>query len=262
MKERIKIKKIILSIIIFLIFYQLLSFGFKNEKIFPSIVTIITVSFPEIGLFNGKCTSPSYYFAFTTVIEHMFYTLRRILLGGVFGIIFGILFGSFIHFYEKVQKGNIVILFALKGVPLFALIPLFLFWSGGGEYGAIMYIAFAVFVLFSVSTYEAIATLPLTYNKLRRIYNLSIFDYYKHIVFFSILPEIIGTLVNVSGIIFAFSLGAEMYGCKNGLGYLIYYSFMHSSMGKLFIFSFIYILLGFLLLLLVDLLQNKILKWL
>jgi ABC-type nitrate/sulfonate/bicarbonate transport system permease component len=55
----------------------------------------------------------------------------------------------------------------------------------------------------------------------------------------------VGSLKNLVGYVWAFSLGAEYISAQSGLGYLTYQTYLYSDMGKLAVFGIIYMILGY-----------------
>lgn len=261
MLRKYSYKHFILTSFTIILLYQLVSFISNNHKLFPSIFYIITISFKEIGLFHENSSEPSNYYAFLVLLKNTFFTIRRVVISLIISFIMGLSFGVGIHYFKIMKSCGKILLNILKGIPLFALIPLFLFWFGGGEFGVIVYITFAISILLSITTFEAIYNLPSKYIWFRKIYNLSKRNYYWHIIIPGILPEIISAMKVISGLLFAFSLGAEMYGNSKGLGNLVYYAFIHSSMGKLYIYCFVYIILGISFLSILNYIEKTFLNW-
>jgi ABC-type nitrate/sulfonate/bicarbonate transport system permease component len=121
-----------------------------------------------------------------------------------------------------------------------------LHWFGGREIGIYLYIAFAVFVIVATNTYEAIFNVPKFYFYQARVLGATKFQIFRTVVFFAIQPEMIGSLRNVLGLCWAFSLGAEYLSARSGIGYLIYQSYLYADMGKLIVFAGIYAIYGIL----------------
>jgi ABC-type nitrate/sulfonate/bicarbonate transport system permease component len=258
MKSSLKIRHVIVGFVITITFYHFLSYFSGNPNLFPSLKSIINHSLPEIGLMHVDCINPSYKYAILVITSNLLITLRRILIGSTIGVILGVLAGFYFHINNRFKIGNKVILFILKGIPIFALIPLFLFWTGGGELGSIAYISFSVFILIAITAYESSRSMPTNYSNFKIIYGLSKYQYFKHIVIYYMIAEIFATLRNISGLVFAFALGTEMFGGSDGLGNLVYYAFIHGSMGKLYIYSSIYIFLGILVFVFINYFNNLV----
>jgi sulfonate transport system permease protein len=158
----------------------------------------------------------------------------------VLGFIGGTFAGFAIHYLKPTAKGNALFLTALRSVPLFALIPLFVYWFAGHEGGVWGYIAFATFIIVASGVYQAVFNVPRKYLVQSHLLGASEMDQFRTVIVNAIIPEMVGTIRNVLGLSWAFSLGAEYTATTSGLGYLVYQSYLYADMGKLIALASVY----------------------
>ena len=200
-------------------------------------------SLPSIASFAGD-TQENYATALKVIALHSAYTFFRLICGLLLGTFFGVVSGMGIHFFRRYHNANRLALTVVRSVPLFALIPLFLYWFGGREAGIFIYITFAVSVIIATSTYESICNVPADYATQAFLLGANRWQVFCTVYAWAIGPEMIGGLRSVLGLSWAFSLGAEYLSANSGLGYLVYQSYLYSDMGKLLVFVLLYGIYG------------------
>ena len=138
-------------------------------------------------------------------------------LGGVTGIGSGLIFG-----YSRWTRDLLEFsLDALRPIPLFATIPLFILWLGIGMRPQIALVAFGVFLLLTIQTTEAVRNVPQVFVKAALTSGASRFHVYRTVVIPAILPYILaGLRLAVAGA-WGLDVAAEFMGSQQGLGYLM-----------------------------------------
>ena len=140
-----------------------------------------------------------------------------LLLGGVTGIGAGLMFG-----YSRWTRDFLEFsLDALRPIPLFATIPLFILWLGIGMRPMIALIAFGVFLLLTIQTTEAVRNVPQIFVKAALTSGASPFHIYRTIVIPAILPYILAGLRLAVASAWGLDVAAEFMGSQQGLGYLM-----------------------------------------
>ena len=148
-------------------------------------------------------------------------TFRMVLLGlgigGVLGLTVGLLFG-----YSRWARDLLEFsLDALRPVPLFATIPLFLVWFGSGMAPQVALIASGVFLLLTIITTEAVRNVPHIYVRAALTSGATRPHIYRTVVIPAILPHILaGLRLAVIGA-WGLDVAAEFMGTQQGLGYLM-----------------------------------------
>jgi len=204
---------------------------------------VLLQSLPSIAAFAGDGQG-NYATAFKVIAIHSAYTFLRLACGLLAGSCLGILAGMGIHFFRRSHRANVLVLNVVRSVPLFALIPLFLYWFGGREAGIYIYITFGVFVIVATNTYEAVCNVPPDYANQAYLLGATRLQVFRTVYVHAIGPELIAGLRNALGLSWAFSLGAEYLSANSGLGYLVYQSYLYSDMGKLIVFALLYGIYG------------------
>jgi putative hydroxymethylpyrimidine transport system permease protein len=240
---KVYIVRIVLCCFIIALWYGASSYA-HNQNLFPNPTNIIVKSIPEIANFDEQQNRPNYLTAFAVIASHTFTSAKRISLGLLIGLLAGFLFGLAIHFFTAYSSGNLLILKLFRGIPLLTLIPLFFCWMGGSDFGIILYIAFATFTIFATGTYEAALNIPTAFLEQSQILGATKWTTYRYIISNAILPELLGSIVNIVGLIWAISLAAEYLSSSTGLGAIVVRSYDNSNMGQLIVLMIVYCILG------------------
>lgn len=250
-----------IGVLITLVFmWEMAAWKIANPKLLPNISHLFRSSFPSIATFSGY-PEGSFVGAIYTLLLHTYYTSVRVIVSLTSGIFAGLMAGMGIHYFRRSQRGHALLLAVIRAVPLFSLIPLFLYWFGGGEIGIYFYIWFSVFVVIATNTYEAVLNVPPAYIQHATLLGASRFQVFKTVTVFAIQPQMIGSLRNVIGLCWAFSLGAEYLSAHTGIGYLLYQSYLYADMGKLVVIASLYILLGVISFMLTGRLLSTLRRW-
>lgn len=200
---------------------------------------MLRVSFPSLSIFGGE-HPPNAWAAAIVVTSQLSITLQRIAIGVVAGAAIGLLLGVAAFSGAAYCRREPPLLVLLRSLPLFALIPLFVLWFGGSEMGVSLYIMFSVSVVVATGTYQAIDNVPSRYLLQARLMGASPAQRLRTVVVPAIVPELMGTMRNVIGLSWAFSLGAEYAGAPDGLGRLVYLSYTYADMGKIATLAAVY----------------------
>lgn len=148
-------------------------------------------------------------------------TVSMTLTGFALGAVAGILAGLILAFSKHVRLVAGGTFEALRPVPIFALIPLFILWFGLGHSAQIALVAFGSFVVLVVSTLEAIRNVPQIYVKASLNLGASHIFVYRTIIVPSISPHLAGAIRVAAAGSWGVGVAAEFIGAQNGLGYLM-----------------------------------------
>lgn len=181
------------------------------------------------------------------------YSLTIILAGFVIGCATGVIVGLAMAYSTLVRDGLQGIINALRPVPIFALIPLFLLWLGIGRESQIALVAFGCFVILVVSTSEAIRNVPHIFVRASQTLGASRSQTYRTVIVPAIIPGLIGAIRVAAAASFGLDVAAEFLGAQNGLGYLMITSQLYLRTDGILVIIIIYGILSFLL----DLLLRK-----
>jgi len=225
----------------------------------PSPSNILAHSLPSLATFGGG--NEDYGAALLLIAHHSGITLSRILVGLLIGTVLGTATGMAIHSFKPARAGNAVLLGLIRSIPLFALIPLFLYWFGGTELSVYAYISFGVFVVIATSAYEALCNVSPNLIRQAELLGANNLQLFTTVHLFAIQPEMAAAFRAVVGLSWAFSLGAEYLSSTSGLGYLVFQSYIYADMGKLIVLASVYGCYGIVSYALCEKLFHTALKW-
>ena len=140
-----------------------------------------------------------------------------ILMGGVAGIGLGLIFG-----YSRWARDLLEFFFdALRPVPIFALIPLFILWFGIRMRPQIALITLGVLLILTIQTTEAVRNVPHIHVQAALTAGASRFHIYRTVVVPSIIPHILAGLRLAVMAAWGLDVAAEFMGSVQGLGNLM-----------------------------------------
>jgi ABC-type nitrate/sulfonate/bicarbonate transport system permease component len=241
----------IFGIVLTIIVWELLAQVAKRdggipESAFPSFAELPN-SFIGFGDFYagwfGPIESPELQ-AVATIGYHMAWTISRFGIGLILGLLLGYILGLALSWNSKIRNtvGPLVTVF--RTVPLLALIPLFLLWFGSSQTGKIIYVTYAVTVLFAINTLEAVDNLSATYKEFASTLGASKLRTYKSVIMPGIFPELVGGIRVLLGIGWGIVLASEFIASQNGLGKLLIRAQSQYQMGRIMIILFIFMILS------------------
>ncbi len=242
-KRRIVEKLAILAVSI--VTWEIVAARVGNPMVAPSIRDLATEAFPSFSVF-GEQPDPTYPHAARVILQHVIYTSQRWAVGLFAGTVVGISIGLAIFSMSGQQFAARSLLAAARSVPLFSLIPLFVFWwSSHGEFGINLYVTVAVVVIVSAAVYEATLNVPKVFVWRAGLAGAGIVGILRAVILPAIWPELKLTLRWVVGLNWAFTLGGEYVSSHSrGLGYLAYQSYLYADIGKLIILAGVYLMIG------------------
>lgn len=189
------------------------------------------------------------------------YSLIIIFGGFAIGVLVGVFVALAMAFSVIVRESTEGIINAIRPVPIFALIPLFLLWFGIGRASQIGLVAFGVFVILVVSTSEAIRNVPVIFTNAGRTLGASRRRIFATVVVPAILPNLVGAIRVAAAASFGLDVAAEFIGAQNGLGYLLINSASYLYTDGIIVVIIIYSLLSFALDRLIVLASTRVTRW-
>lgn len=185
-----------------------------------------------------------------------------IILGGFFiGCAAGVVIALIMAYSAIVRESIEPIVNALRPMPIFALIPLFLLWFGIGYGSQIGLVAFGCFVILVVSTSEAIKNVPSIYINAGRTLGATRGRLFATVVVPAIVPNLVGALRVAAAASFGLDVAAEFIGAQDGLGYLLINSSAYLHTDGIILIIIIYTILAFLLDRLVLVATRDLTRW-
>lgn len=215
----------------------------RDPRLAPHLWELFTLSFPSFALFNGG--QDDYREAARMLAGCAKSTVWRALAGLALGGISGILAGLAAHFFRDQRGAHKLLLGLVRSAPLFSLLPLWLYWFSGSQLGIVSYVSFAVFVFVATGCYEAILDVPQSLLWQARLLGATRLTLFRTVVLPAISPRLARTFRWVTGLLLAFSLGAEYLSSdSSGLGWLVYRSYLYANVGQLLVLAGVYAMLG------------------
>jgi len=221
---------------------------------------IVTVSLPSLAVFGGA-SQPDLGIALLSLGSHLAVTIWRIILGVILGCAAGFLIGSGTFLLARRCSGETILLALLRSLPLFGLIPLFILWFAGREIGIWMYIGFSTAIVVATGFYQAIINIPSNYLLQAKLLGATPLKQFYTVVVPAMAPELMGTVRNILGLSWAFSLGAEYTSSGDGLGHLVYLSYLYADMGKLAVLAAVYCIFGLMVHLVWSRISAQLTRW-
>ncbi|WP_331021703.1 ABC transporter permease [Longimicrobium sp.] len=231
-----------------------------DPGVLPSPLHVLLHSFPELALFGGA-SDPNPAGAFAVLGLNLTITIIRVVISLGVGSVAGFLLGLSLHCFSAAASGNAFVLTLLRSVPLFALIPLFVFWFPNREVGIFIYITLAVLLVVATNCYEAVNNIPPSFRESATLLGAGRLTILRKVHAPAVLPELRGSMRAVSGLVWAFALGAEYLSSQSGIGFLVYQSYLYSDMGKLVLFGMVYGIMGLLSIKAVDTTIRRVTRW-
>ena len=163
-----------------------------------------------------------------------------IVVGGLAGLGFGLVFG-----YSRWARDLLEFSFdALRVVPIFALIPLFLLWFGIGMRPQIALVTLGVMLILTIQTTEAVRNVLHIHVQAALTAGASRFQIYRTVVVPSIIPHILAGLRLAVMAAWGLDVAAEFMGSVQGLGYLMLAGLVNLDSARIIAMVIIFALLA------------------
>ncbi len=133
---------------------------------------------------------------------------------------------------------------AIRPVPTFALIPLFVLWFGLGKAPQIAMVMFGSAILLSLATIEAVRNVPPIYVRASLLLGAGRLTVYRTVILPAIVPHIFGALRAAAVASWGRDVAAEYVGAQDGLGYLMIVQSQYFDTASMWVIIFIYSLLA------------------
>lgn len=152
-------------------------------------------------------------------LEHVATTAQTFALAAVISIVGGVLIGLTIGSNQLLTEAGEPILISLYTVPKVAFLPIILLVFGIGLISQVVFAFIHGIIPVSIFTITAIRNVRPVFIKTSRTMGLNTWQYWRHIVVPSAIPEIFtGIRIGIS-LTFIGTILAEMFGSKSGLGH-------------------------------------------
>lgn len=193
--------------------------------------------------------------------KHVLVSLYRVSSGIITSLIIGTLIGLLMAYSKTWNKILNPLVYFTYPIPKTALLPIVMLLYGLGDKSKIIIIVLILVFQIIVAVRDAALNIPSeTYNPIRSL-GASKLQIFSHITLPAILPELLTTLRLSIGTALSILFFAEGYGTKYGIGYYILDSWSRISYLEMYTGIIILGLLGFVLFMLIDILEENLFKW-
>lgn len=201
------VKNLIVSIIIFLIIWYVVSKSINN-LLLPA-PTEVFFALIEGLFFTGE------------IIPHIFASIKRALAGFILALLLSSSLAYLLGFSTTLKKYVTPIIELARPIPPLAWIPLAILWFGIGDFSSIFIIFIAAFFPLFTEVSFGIISIPTVYKKLIKSAKLSKSQEFVHIIFPFTLPYLFSGIKTSLGLSWMALIAAEIIAAREGLGYLI-----------------------------------------
>ena len=157
----------------------------------------------------------------STLLEHLSYSLFRVVVGFLLGAIVGIPLGYAMGLSNWFRGWFDPIVEFMRPVPPLALIPLVIIWAGIGEVGKIILLFLAALWIMAIAARSGVSGVRI--SKVHAAYSLgaSKWQIMRHVIIPNSLPEIFTGARVAMGVCWGTVVAAELVAAEKGVGMMI-----------------------------------------
>jgi sulfonate transport system permease protein len=208
-------------------------------------VTLIRTNSPEYGTLQGALAT----------------SLERVAIGFAIGASVGVLLAVIAGMSRLGELTVDPLAQALRTVPLFGLIPVFIVWFGIGETPKVALIALAALFPLYLNTFSGIRGIDGKYAELGNVLGLNRRGVIRHIVIPGALPQVLVGLRQSLGLAWLALVVAEQINAHAGLGFLITQAQQFLQISVIVVVLLVYCVLGLLTDWFVRIIERRALSW-
>ena len=243
----------LISPLIVLILWQTLSTtGVVSQQKLPSLTTLWTTAVHLI-----TTDSPTY----GTLQHAMLISLERVAIGFVIGGGLAVILAVLAGLSRFGENAIDPIMQALRTLPLFGLIPVFIVWFGIGESPKITLVALAAAIPLYLNTFAGIRGVDGKFFELGQVLGLKRGEMIRNIILPGALPTILVGLRQSLGTAWLALVVAEQINANAGLGFIINQGEQFLQQNVIFVALIVYLILGLLTDYIVRLIERRALTW-
>lgn len=247
MKSMKKIFRKIIVLFFLILFFQVLSYFFNSNDIFPSP---LDVWFAFLDNFSNM-----------TMYVHIFSSLQRVLVGFFIATIMGVPLALLVGYYEKIGFFIKPLIEILRPIPPIAWIPISILIFGLGNNSSYFIVFLGAFFPIFTNTYFGAISLPKIYKNVADSFGIRGVFFMKNILFYFSLPYIFTGLKIGMGMAWMSVIAAELIGAQSGLGYYIQMNRLMLRADNIILGMFLIGLIGFFLTRSMSLIEKKTMPW-
>lgn len=156
-----------------------------------------------------------------TLVEHVWLSLRRVLIGVLVGVAVAVPIGFLLGWYKLLSAMFDPVVNFLRALPPIALIPLVVVYFGIGEFARLTVLIYAAFFAGVIVIYEGVVTLDPIYIRAAKVLGASQREMFTRIMLPLSVPTILVALRVALGVSWATLVAAELIAAQQGLGAMI-----------------------------------------
>jgi ABC-type nitrate/sulfonate/bicarbonate transport system permease component len=192
---------------------------------------------------------------------HLAASLQRLLWGSLLGGIPALVIGVLMGLYRPIRAAIDPLISATYPVPKSAILPLMLLIFGLGEASKIVMVALGVFYPVVINTITGVLQIDKIYLDVGKNFRATRWQTFRTIALPGALPSIMAGVklgVGMGLILIAIS---EMVGAKTGIGFMIWDAWQVLSVETMYVGLLVIAMLGVVLTLVLNEVENFILPW-
>jgi sulfonate transport system permease protein len=243
----------LVSPVIVLALWQILSTtGVVSQQKLPSLTTLWSTA---VHLITTNSAT------YGTLQHAMLISLERVAIGFVIGGGLAMILAVTAGLSRFGENAIDPLMQALRTLPLFGLIPVFIVWFGIGESPKITLVALAAAVPLYLNTFSGIRGVDSKLFELGQVLGLSRGQMIRNIILPGALPTILVGLRQSLGTAWLALVVAEQINANAGLGFIINQGEQFLQQNIIFVALIVYLVLGLLTDYIVRLIERRALSW-
>ena len=195
------------------------------------------------------------------LLNHAWVSLVRVLVGFAIGTTLGVILGLGIGLVPTISAIFKPLIDATFPIPKVGLLPLVIIVFGLGEASKYAIIAISAFYLIVINTAAGVRQIERIYLDVGRNYHASRLMMFTDVALPGALPSIITGMKISMGVSLIIIVTAESLAAKSGVGFLIWTSWQVFEVEKMYVGLFVSAVMGFLLAVLLDWVERKLIPW-
>jgi sulfonate transport system permease protein len=244
--------RLISPIIVLVLWQTLTTTGVISQQKLPSLTTLWSTAVHLI-----TTNSPTY----GTLQHAMLISLERVAIGFVIGGGLAVILATIAGLSRFGENAIDPIMQALRTLPLFGLIPVFIVWFGIGESPKITLVALAAAIPLYLNTFAGIRGVDPKLFELGQVLGLKRGELIRSIILPGALPTILVGLRQSLGTAWLALVVAEQINANAGLGFIINQGEQFLQQNVIFVALIVYLILGLLTDYIVRLIERRALSW-
>ena len=196
-----------------------------------------------------------------SMTEHLLASLERIIAGVGIAVLLGVSIGLLMNRYKLANRLFGSFIYFTYPVPKLALLPVVMLLAGIGNATKIIMIVLIIIFQIIIATRDAARNIPQENYNILTTLGANSWKTLKNVTLPAILPDLLTTLRIAVGTAISVLFVTETYGTDKGMGYFIVDSWMRIDYIDMYAGIVILSMMGFLLFLLIDLLESTLCEW-